>query len=101
MNTALEYAFDVKGWEEINVQFECEEGWQVKRAINAPRSEIELDSEPTFTEEEKQECLEKTKERAEFTAANNSKRDIIWSVAMLIVALPLFFYHWRIIQKEN
>ncbi len=29
------------------------------------------------------------------------ERDLSGSVAMIAVGLPLYFYHWRTIQKEN
>lgn len=51
--------------------------------------------------ESKEECIKNYKERAELNHINNVKRDIVSYLAMLIVAIPLYLFHWRIIRKES
>jgi hypothetical protein len=98
----LEYAFNVKDYEEINIDYQCQDGWAITNTLSrtVPKR-IESDLEPPYTEEEKAKCIEKTQERAKLNAANNRKRNIIWSIAMLIVALPLYLYHWSVIKKDH
>jgi hypothetical protein len=50
------------------------------------------------------ECTaeEKTEreERDRKNQRDNQKRDIAQSLAMLIVAAPIFYYHWKLARKE-
>jgi hypothetical protein len=43
----------------------------------------------------------KIRENAERDQARNRQRELSNSVAMILVGAPLYFYHWRTIQKEN
>lgn len=79
-----EYVFDVKDYSEIYVGQNC-------------NMDVSVNSEPAKLEE----CKKADLERAEIEADNNLKRDLVNYLAMLIVALPLYFYHWGIIKKEN
>jgi hypothetical protein len=99
----LEYVFDVKSYEEIGRIYECDDRYGANHYLGKPP--VPPTIEPTqvepLTEEEKTNCLKAAEEERKERAANNRKRDVIWSLAMLIVALPLYFYHWKTIQKNH
>lgn len=98
INLALnEYVFDVKGYNEIyRDYYQCgEDGSGMKLAPDALSQQKEL------TPEEVTECKKKIDEQRELEHQNDVKRDFVTWISMLIVALPLYFYHWGIIKKEN
>ncbi len=102
LNLALsEFIFDVKGWDEINVSWECEDEQLKYRWEEGKR----IEKFPGISEEElenkRQECIEDAEEKAKLSHLNNIKRDLSWTISMLIVALPLYLYHWGIIKKEK
>ena len=41
------------------------------------------------------------KKQAERDQTRNRQREFSGSLAMIVVGLPLYLYHWRTIQKEN
>ncbi len=49
--------------------------------------------------------LKKQKDEFEVTrkeeADRNRQRELSQSIAMIIVGAPLYFYHWKLIQKDN
>lgn len=53
------------------------------------------------TAEEQVECEERSIKKAKEQLAQERRRDISQALAMLIVAFPLFLYHWGIIQKDH
>mgnify|MGYP003395998591 CR=1 FL=1 len=50
---------------------------------------------------EKEECIKRVSERNKLQHQNQVKMDLISWIAMLIVALPLYLYHWGLIKKEH
>ncbi len=61
--------------------------------------EVELSKEEI--EERKNECVVRYKERADLNYINGVKRDIVNYLSMLIVAVPIYLFHWAIIRKES
>lgn len=90
-----EYVFDVKSWEELDPIWECgEEGdYGVKQPVESEEA-LEM------TEEEKEECLAEVTEQREMRHLNNLKRDLVDWIAMLLVAVPVYLYHWKLIKKD-
>lgn len=57
---------------------------------------------PVMPENEKGQLDEKImKENAARDQKRNRERDLSNSLAMIVVGLPLYIYHWKTIQKEN
>jgi hypothetical protein len=86
-----EYVLDVQSWSEIDSKFACND-------------EFRYTAQPTgeeLTGEELTECEADQKERAEIRHVNDLKRDLATFLSMLLVAFPLYLYHWGIIKKEN
>jgi len=78
-----EYVFDVQSYQEINTRFQCE---------NKPN-----DFRPAQSYED---CVQEAKENAAIQHKNDIKRDLAWSFSMLLVAIPLFLYHWSVIKRD-
>jgi len=98
INLALsEYVFDVKGYGEIyRDNYQCGEyGDGMKPVPDA------LSDEKVLTSEEAEECKKNLDAQRELEHTNDVKRDLVTWLSMLIVALPLYFYHWGIIKREN
>lgn len=98
-----EYVFQVKDYDQINGPYECMDdqlfytydsaGKQVPR-IAAPVTEAEKTVK-------KDECLKKAEEKMALNHMNDIKRDLAEYLAMVLVAFPLYLYHWGIIKREN
>jgi len=62
------------------------------------------DSAVTLTKEEKakkvDECVKNAEAQQKLQNDNQIKRDFAQYLAMFLVALPLYLYHWGIIKKE-
>ena len=99
------YVFEVKGWGELEdpkSYWECSDdtlfytydtaGKRVPKDVAKTKEQME---------KEKTECQESTKLRREIQDDNELKREIVWWLSMIIVALPLFLLHWGIIRKES
>lgn len=96
-----EYVFQVKDWNAFEDYYECSDdtlfytydtkGTRVKKDLNLSEE---------ATKAQKDECIIKTKEKRELQHNNDLKREMITWLSMLIVALPLYIYHWGIIKKE-
>jgi hypothetical protein len=80
-----EYVFDVKGWDEINKDY-----WQCTEA------EFEY-----YGHESVEECIESVDENVGLEHTNDQKRDLANFISMLVVAIPLYIFHWKIIRKEK
>lgn len=70
--------------------------------IDTPRygsmcDEPKMVGEAEMTEEEIAECEANEAERL----SNERKRDVSEALAMLLVAFPLYWFHWRTIQKDH
>lgn len=76
-----EYVFDVKSYDEMQrVPWACED------------SNSEVEKYPGLSQEE---CIVKEKAIAAAERENENKRDLVWFFSMLIVALPLYLFHWK------
>ncbi len=102
INLALsEYVFDVKGYEELDdYKWQCGENATPvavdDRELN-PAKSVAVKA----TEEDQSKCLEDAKANAVLRHENDVKRDFVNWLSMLLVSLPLYFYHWGIIKKEK
>lgn len=97
-----EYVFDVKGWAEMEDYWECEDGTLFEKWDNEVGDNVQID--PDLTEdqkaEKKSECIEKTDAKRALQHSNDVKSDFVTWISMLIVALPLFLFHWGLIKKD-
>lgn len=96
-----EYVFQIKDWNAFEEYYECTDD-TLFYIYDTKGTKIE--KTPILSEEEKKtakdECIVKTQEKRELQHNNDLKRDMVAWLSMLIVALPLYFYHWGIIKKE-
>lgn len=96
-----EYVFQVKDWNEFEEYYECSDDTLF---YTYDTKGLRVEKAPALSEAEKktekEECIKNTKEKRELQHSNDIKRDMVTWLAMLIVALPLYFYHWGIIKKE-
>lgn len=68
-----------------------------------------IDPKPSFdgrtteerTAEEQTQCEERAAKKAQQQLVQERKHDISWAISMVLVALPLYLYHWGVIQKDN
>ncbi len=95
-----EYVFGIKGWGEFeDIYYECGEEYP---HLSKPAIPEEEDfARVSLSSEEKEECIQKIKERRSLQHKNDLKRDFVNYLAMLIVALPLYLYHWKLINKKT
>ncbi len=86
VNLAIEeYVLDVKDWGEISKDYwECDEE-------NVSSQQYE-----SF-----EECKQSVDEQRATEADNDKKRALAEYISMLIVAVPLYIFHWKIIRKEK
>ena len=54
-----------------------------------------------MTEEELAACEEKDLAKAKAELTHDRQRDVSEALAMLLVTLPLYWFHWRTIQKDH
>ena len=99
-----EYVFSVKTWEQLEDPknyYECGDE-ALFYVYNEKGVRVLKDSSKTKEEmkQEREECLKKAGERREIQHENQIKTDLVWWLSMLIVALPLFLFHWRLIHKD-
>ncbi len=99
-----ELVFDVKGWEELEdpkMYYECNDDTlfykydeKGTRVLKTPKkSEEEM-------EKEREKCMQETMKKRQMQHTNDVKRNLVTWLSMLIVALPMYVYHWGIIKKE-
>ncbi|MFH1534031.1 MAG: hypothetical protein ABID64_03805 [Nitrospirota bacterium] len=100
-----EYVLDVKGYQETERYWECEEPVDMymkeEMAMSDPVAVPVVTEEVGMTDEEMDECIAETREQREMQRMNDLKRDLAQYLAMILVALPLYLYHWGVIKKEN
>lgn len=95
-----EYVFDVKSYEELRLTyFECGES---DTFLDSRGTALEGNSESVdLSPQELEKCKARVDENRRLQHINNVKRDLVTWISMLLVALPLYLYHWGLIQKEN
>lgn len=99
-----EYVLDVKGWQETEPYWECEQRGEIyikDDIVAEPLVEGELVVESAMSDEEMNNCIADAKGKRESQRMNDIKRDLAQYLAMILVALPLYLYHWGVIKKEN
>lgn len=55
----------------------------------------------TMTDTEKTACKTNLEEQNKLNSQNDANREFAWSLSMLLVGVPLFVGHWRIVRKEK
>lgn len=61
---------------------------------------VPIEKEKAMSEEEKK-SYEESRRINEQNQRNQDKKDVAKSIAVVVVALPTFAYHWRKIEKEK
>jgi hypothetical protein len=96
------YVLNVKDYAELEDPYECADDALFynygPNGEKLPKKAVMTDTEKTQT---KDECMVKAMEKRHLQAVNQMKRDIAWDLAMLLVSLPLYLYHWGIIKKDS
>lgn len=59
-----------------------------------------VDKTGNLSDEEKK-IIEENQKRSEENRRTESKKSVAKSVAVVVVALPVFIYHWKKIEKEK
>lgn len=98
INTGIDYW--ILGPENVSSDFR----WRVQECSNEKWIASPNDKEGRSverTDKEIEKCVTNTKKLAKEAGIVEIKQDISWSVAMLIVALPVWLYHWRTVQKDH
>ena len=99
-----EYVLDVKGWQEMDRYWECEEPIKegsefVPIVVGEVAEPVAVEvAEPVAVDED---CIAEVKEQREVQRMNDLKRDLAQYLAMIIVAFPLYLYHWGLVKKEK
>ncbi|NIA01827.1 MAG: hypothetical protein GWP15_00415 [Nitrospirae bacterium] len=114
-----EYVLDVKGWQETEKYWECEQpGERDGLVLLVPEETVAVEpalaegdlvspvaekanEKVKMTDNEMEKCIASTKAQREKQRMNDIKRDLAQYLAMILVALPLYLYHWGVIKKEN
>ncbi len=53
------------------------------------------------TDEELAKCEERAEKKAKERLTNERKRDLSNAIAMLLVAIPFYLYHWGVAKKDH
>ncbi|MHB1044208.1 MAG: hypothetical protein ACYC0Q_15410 [Eubacteriales bacterium] len=61
----------------------------------------EIQKDPGLTKEEIDRQVEEERQRSELAMERSRVRRVINSVALIVVSLPVYVYHWRKIQRGN
>ncbi len=73
--------------------------YPISRPMMAPDQKQPLEGQPTEEELKKQEMeMQKVQERQ---VKQQRERDATQALAMILVGLPLYAYHWHLAQKEK
>ncbi|MBU1151889.1 hypothetical protein KJ632_03640 [Patescibacteria group bacterium] len=95
------YVLDVKPYDEFTKPYECEE----QNLLYRYDGNVQQKKNPNLSKVQEEEliaqCEADEEINRELRNKNDLKRDIAQYLAMLLVALPLYFYHWGIIKKEK
>jgi len=96
-----EYVFDVKGWDEIEPSYyECTDDFKEVPVLLNNKNGGNV-SKPTPSSEGLEACKAKIDRRNKLAHNNGLKQDAVEYLSMLLVALPLYFYHWGLIRKNE
>jgi hypothetical protein len=109
-NLALkEYVFDVKSWSEMEQLMPNSKIWECEDdqlfGTYDYKTGMYSQNDDEYSDEEKakmrEECEEKALAYRELQGKNDTNRELSIFISMLIGALPIYLFHWRIIRKEN
>lgn len=99
-----EYIFNVDPYFAFEDPWECSDD-QLFYTIDYKGGErVIKEGAPVISEEkdaEREDCLANLEDTREARHINNLKRDLVTWISILLVALPLYVYHWGLIQREN
>ena len=106
-----EYIFDVHGsWFE-DPETQCEyiltgNDSIYERKVRMPVPDtISTDNLTDMTREEREEmynkCVERSSEKMEIQNRYNFANDMSRGIAMILISLPIFFWHWRLIKRDK
>ena len=104
-----EYVLDVKSWEELDLMAdpkfsygECSD--DVLFYTYGPTGQ-RIKKEPKLSEDQmeikRNECQESARKRGEERQKNDVKRELSIWISMLIVSLPVYLLHWKMVRKER
>lgn len=103
-----EYILDVKDYIQIGGPYECMDTQLFPTATDVNGKTVPVvatPAAPALTAAEKQakkdECIKNSEKQMALNHVNDIKRSIAEYLAMILVAFPLYLYHWGIIKKEN
>lgn len=123
-----EYVFEVKSYQEMEDYWECtnytvyetDYTWkcddpyylgeevsyseispETQRAQCLETAKSEFEAAKKTNDEEFDKCKADTDVKRTTQHLNDVKRDFVMYFSMLIVAFPLFLFHWRLIKKEE
>lgn len=90
-----EYVFEIKSWEEMqDFSYQCDP--KVMDPIGVQNKTV-----ATKTAEEIESCIAKKQLEASEQAKNRKLEDLTWFISMLVVALPIYLFHWGVIQRDQ
>ena len=109
LNVVLsEYVLKVQPWSAFDnyAYYECTDPYSTYYAGVITDDMLEYDEfgsviYPELTDEQIADCEADVDERNRLSHLNDVKRDLTWYLSMLLVALPLYLYHWGVIRKEH
>ncbi len=100
-----EYVFDVKSWDAFQSPklYECSEDTLFytynEKGVRVPKDgQLRTDA---MMKAEIDECVNTTSEMRKAQHINEVKTEVVMWLSMIIVALPLYLYHWGVIKREN
>jgi len=94
-----EYVLDVKSYEVLSEPYECTDDYKLVGRGDVDTEGMKLVANKS--DETYEECVARVTERNFISHENQVKRDWVTWLSMLIVAFPVFLFHWRIIRKEK
>jgi hypothetical protein len=90
------YVFHVDGYEWESAYPICE-----KYNHGPGASEEKYQDGPGASEEKYQECIEQNEKSEKTALSRETKRRLSVAIAQILVAFPLWIFHWRIIEKDR
>ncbi|MFA5948324.1 MAG: hypothetical protein WC806_05170 [Candidatus Gracilibacteria bacterium] len=97
-----EYVFGVKEYDAFDKAYECQDDtlfyiYDTKGIKQEKYPNISA----TDKETKRAVCEKEQKDIKQLRHINNIKMNLSSNLAMLLIAFPLYLYHWGVIKKEN
>lgn len=89
----------LKTW--VFPQIEQAEYAHYPRMVAPPEATKEGATAPAETSEQQEKRLAEEKEFSKIQRRAQKQRDIVRDISFLIVGIPLFAFHFRVVQKEK